>query len=635
MKPIKYIIIILCLLMTSHISFAEETKPLRFGVLAFRPKDITTKQWQPLAQELEHALGRKVELLAMNYQELDSSAKKQELDFVLTNPEHFVLLRNILGLNSAATMINLENGHPMNQFAGVIFTRSNRKDINSLADLNNKIIASPANSSLGGYLMQRWELEKNNVQVKDYKFVGMPHDKSVEMVLTNQADAGFVRSGVLENMEREKKLDLSAIKVLNSHAAVSGDKILLLHSTEHYPEWSFGVARHIPSDVVRQVSLVLLNIQSDSNVAQTAGIAGFNAPADYTPVEVLMLRLNSHPEELKYFNFSDVLLRYHQYFSIASLFSFFIFILIIFLVRANKRLTKMTIENKKLLLAVEQSPVSIVITDLNANIEYVNQYFSTMTGYSFKEVIGQNPRILQSGKVEPIVYEQMWKNLADGNEWRGEIINRRKDGSEYIELAVITPVRQRDGKITHYLGIKQDITERKKTEEQIKQLAFYDALTGLANRRKLLDHLQHLINAEQHEQHLFSVLMLDLDKFKPVNDKYGHKAGDELLRQVSKKIIQHLRSSDMVARLGGDEFVIVLNNLNTPTDAAQIALKIIEELALPFILFENNTVHIGTSIGISFYPKHGDTPEKLIDNADMALYQAKDNGRGCFVYAEP
>ncbi|CAG1022658.1 partial putative signaling protein, partial [Patescibacteria group bacterium] len=615
----------------SGISFAEEIKPLHFGVLAFRPKDITTKQWQPLAQELERVLKRKVELLVMNYPELDKAVKEQQLDFILTNPEHYILLKKTLAMNVIATMVNLENGHPTIYFSGVIFTRSNRTDIQILEDLNNKTIVAPAESSLGGYLMQRWELDRHNVVAKEYKFVGMPHDNAVQAVLSGQADAGFVRSGVIEGLEHEQKIPLNSIKVLEPHKPIGNqEKISALHSTDHYPEWPFCVSRHISPEMVRQISLTLLNIQTDSEIAKAAGIAGFNPPADYTPVEVLMLRLRTHPEELKYFNFSDVFWRYREFFVIASLFSLLVFILIIFLIRANKRLNKMSNENKKLLLAVEQSPVSIVITDLDANIEYVNQHFLKMTGYSLAEVIGKKPNVLKSGRVSNSTYAEMWRTLLSGHEWQGEIINKRKDGTEYIELAVITPVRETNGKITHYLGIKKDITERKKYEEQIKQLAFYDSLTGLANRCKLLEYLNYLISISHREKRLFSVLMMDLDKFKAVNDAFGHAAGDELLQQVSARIVQHLRSCDMVARLGGDEFVIVLEGLHKPDDAIQVALKMIEDLTLPFVLCKKNTVQIGASIGISFYPKHGDTPEKLIDHADIALYQAKDNGRGCF-----
>lgn len=617
-------------------AFADDPINLRFGVLSFRPKEFTAAQWLPFVEELKKKLhGHPVELLPLTYSELDKAAKEKQLDFVLTNPEHYIQLKNQIAMNAVATLVTLENGHPMTQFAGVIFTRTDRVDIQTLADLEGKTIASPAEGSLGGYLMQRWELEKNNVTAGQYDFTGMPHDKAVDDVLSGKADAGFVRSGVLEGLARAGKITLdetSPVRVLETHP--TSNDLPLLHSTEHYPEWPFAVGAHISPELARKISLILLSIKSDSNVAKTAGIAGFNPPADYTPVEVLMLRLRSHPDELKYFDFTDVLWRYRETFVVIVTASGLILTLVIFLIRVNRRFKNVADENQKLLLAVEQSPVSIVITDLDANIQYANQTFFNVTGYQLDEVIGKNPRLLKSSQNNPHIYDEMWTALISGKEWRGELVNCRKDGSEYIESTFITPVREADGSIQHYLAIKQDITERKKAEDQIKLLAFYDPLTNLPNRRKLLDRLNYSIALSHREGKQFAVCLMDLDKFKPVNDTLGHAAGDDLLQQVAIKISCHLRQYDMVARLGGDEFVMVLENITEPEDAACVALKIIDDLTVPFELAQGDKVQIGASVGICFYPQHGDTPEKLIDHADIALYQAKANGRGCFAYYE-
>jgi diguanylate cyclase (GGDEF)-like protein/PAS domain S-box-containing protein len=629
-----FIFVIVLLISSVNLAFAEGAKNLRLGVLSFRPKEIAAKQWLPLAQQLQRVLpDYTVELLPMTtLAELDKAATENQLDFILTNPEQYILLKNKLAMRAIATLINVENGHPITQFAGVIFVRADRADIQTLTDLNDKHIVAPAENSLGAYLMQRWELEKNHVVAKDYNFVGLPQDKTVEAVLAGKADAGFVRSGVLESLAREGKITLSDLHVLDEHTRVDDEKLPVLHSTEHYPEWPFIVLQRVNPEVVRKVSLALLTIQSNSHIAKVAGIAGFNPPADYTSIEVLMLRLRSHPEELKYFNFSDFAWHYREFLLIGVAVGLAFLILMAFLIRSNQRFKKVVSENQKLLLAVEQSPVSIMITDLHTNIEYVNRHFLIITGYQLNEVIGKSADFLTSNKVDETLYGEMWASLKSGKQWRGEIINCRKEGSEYIALTLITPIRQLNERITHYLIIKQDITERKKAEEQIKQLAFYDPLTGLANRRKLFDRLDYSIAISHREHRLFAVFMMDLDKFKAVNDALGHAAGDNLLIQVADRMIQRLRDSDMVARLGGDEFVLVLENLHYPDYAAQVALEIITALTEPFELSKGNCVQIGVSIGISFYPQHGDTPDKLMDHADTALYQAKDNGRGCFAY---
>jgi diguanylate cyclase (GGDEF)-like protein len=204
-----------------------------------------------------------------------------------------------------------------------------------------------------------------------------------------------------------------------------------------------------------------------------------------------------------------------------------------------------------------------------------------------------------------------------------------KGGRYWMETHAV-PLLER-GKVVQ-LAVTRDITERKAAEEEIQQLAFYDPLTGLPNRRKLLDRLQYSIAVNHRMNNQFAVFMMDLDKFKAVNDRLGHAAGDELLKQVAARITNCLRVSDMVARLGGDEFVLVLENLKVIEDAETIALKVIADLTLPFQLSEHNSVQIGASIGISIYPKHGNNPEILMDHADTALYQAKECGRGCFAY---
>jgi diguanylate cyclase (GGDEF)-like protein len=185
-------------------------------------------------------------------------------------------------------------------------------------------------------------------------------------------------------------------------------------------------------------------------------------------------------------------------------------------------------------------------------------------------------------------------------------------------------------KDVYYVETATDITGRKAAEEEIKKLAFFDPLTGLPNRRQLLDHMSYLIRLNHREGKSFAVFMMDLDKFKAVNDTFGHAAGDDLLKQVASRMTMRLRDCDMVVRLGGDEFVIVLENCPTNEDAEKVATAVIADLTVPFTLSDENIVQIGASIGISFYPQHANTPAALIDCADVALYQAKEHGRGCF-----
>jgi diguanylate cyclase (GGDEF)-like protein len=239
--------------------------------------------------------------------------------------------------------------------------------------------------------------------------------------------------------------------------------------------------------------------------------------------------------------------------------------------------------------------------------------------------------MLKSGRHDTAFYAAMWKSVLSVGAWQGEIWDRRKNGEIYPKW-LSTAVRGSDGIVTHYVGTHTDITERKEAEQQIKQLAFYDPLTQLPNRRLLQERLKHGINMERRDGRQLGLLMLDLDRFKAINDSLGHLAGDELLQQVAERITSRLRDVDMVARLGGDEFVVLLEDIALPEDAARVAKEIITDLTKPFCLSHNDNVQIGASIGISLYPQHGDSSELLMDHADAALYQAKDAGRGCFAY---
>jgi diguanylate cyclase (GGDEF)-like protein/hemerythrin-like metal-binding protein/PAS domain S-box-containing protein len=278
---------------------------------------------------------------------------------------------------------------------------------------------------------------------------------------------------------------------------------------------------------------------------------------------------------------------------------------------------------------------AMLVTDANNIILKVNQAFTRITGYSAEEVIGKNPNLLSSGLHDKAFYKAMWDSINHTDAWQGEIWNRRKNGEIFPEWLIITAVKESDDRskqVNHYVASFSDITSRKAAEEEIRQLAFYDPLTQLPNRRLLQERLKHSIEIERRENKQLALLMLDLDRFKAVNDSLGHLAGDELLQQVAVRISARLRDVDMVARLGGDEFVVLLEDIAHTEDAARVASEIIRVLSKPFQLIQSNDVQIGASIGISLYPEHGDSYEILMDHADAALYQAKDQGRGCYAY---
>ena len=284
---------------------------------------------------------------------------------------------------------------------------------------------------------------------------------------------------------------------------------------------------------------------------------------------------------------------------------------------------------------------AILIADREAVILWANPAFSRLTGYTLEETIG-NPikDMVKSGEQSVEFYETLWNTILDGRVWRGELVNKRKDGALYNEEMTITPVRSESDEITHFIAVKQDISERKRAEEQIYDLAFHDTLTKLPNRRLLNDRLEQNMAASKRSNRYGALLFLDLDNFKPLNDAYGHDVGDLLLVEVARRISNCVREVDTVARFGGDEFVVILSELDedkteSTTQASVVAEKIRVALAEPYVLTiqpDGNTGttvehHCASSIGVVLFINHEATPGDIIKWADLAMYQAKAAGR--------
>ncbi|MCK4704723.1 MAG: diguanylate cyclase, partial [Gammaproteobacteria bacterium] len=249
---------------------------------------------------------------------------------------------------------------------------------------------------------------------------------------------------------------------------------------------------------------------------------------------------------------------------------------------------------------IEHANEAVVITDLNGVIEEVNDAYINISGYSREEVIGVNPNILQSGHHDKQFYMTMWKSIVENGSWEGEMWDRRKNGEVYPKNLSISTVYDDAEKSCKYVGIFSDITERKETERQLKHLAYYDALTSLPNRVMFYDRLQQAVSTANRDDHLLAIMMIDLDRFKLVNDTLGHAAGDELLIIVAQKLKDLVRESDTVARIGGDEFKIILTDINSPDEASIVAQKVIDNLRQP-IQLKGKMVTIGASIGIAIY----------------------------------
>ena len=276
--------------------------------------------------------------------------------------------------------------------------------------------------------------------------------------------------------------------------------------------------------------------------------------------------------------------------------------------------------------AIEHSPTSIVITGADSKIEYVNPHFTRETGYSVEEVLGRNPSFLQSGMTEEATFRDMWEHLARGETWVGELVNRRKSGEVYWEEARIAPVADDAGRIAHYVAVKLNITARRENQQRLAYLAHHDDLTGLPNRALFFDRLAHAVSLSRRNGRRVALMYIDLDRFKPINDTWGHAIGDEVLREAARRMTDCVRATDTVGRIGGDEFVVLLLDVDGDEQVVAVGEKIRQALNEP-IQVGDLRLTIASSTGIAIAPQHGSGEIELARNADLAMYRAKEGGR--------
>lgn len=299
---------------------------------------------------------------------------------------------------------------------------------------------------------------------------------------------------------------------------------------------------------------------------------------------------------------------------------------------------------RRLSMAVEQSPTSIAITDTRGRIEYVNDAFLRITGYTRDEIIGANPRILNNGATPRATYESLWSTLKAGEVWRGEFHNARKDGEPLIESATIAPIRDPNGVVTHYVAIKEDITLRRHAESLMHRLAYYDALTDLPNRAMLRDRLQHAMQVSRQSGQYGVLLLLDIDRFKQINDTRGQALGDELLRVTGRRLRGALDEADTVARQGDDDFGVIVEQLGEDKAKAliraeRIARKLHEALCEPYVLEGTSVLNYVThSVGVTLFGGDFEDvahPDAVFKQAEVALFTAKEAGRNAICFFSP
>lgn len=278
-----------------------------------------------------------------------------------------------------------------------------------------------------------------------------------------------------------------------------------------------------------------------------------------------------------------------------------------------------------------QSKQAILISDKNNQIISVNKAFTELTGYQEDEVIGHNPRILASGKVEPATYQAMWQSLHEEGFWQGELWDKTKDGHIYPKWISINTLKKQNGEIGYFIASFSDISQQKDTERRIHHLAYHDPLTGLLNRFSFEERLEQALSSARRYERELAILFIDLDNFKDINDSLGHQLGDELLKLVADRLRKAVRESDIVARLGGDEFIIAFTEIGSHNHLALKTSAVLNSLSKPYEI-DGQLLYCSPSIGVSVYPNDGKSSSELMKNADAAMYHAKAQGRKNFQF---
>jgi diguanylate cyclase (GGDEF)-like protein/PAS domain S-box-containing protein len=759
---IKYLLVVLAGLLASIATATppersereHRAKPtLHFGVLAFRPKPEVLKRWQPVADYLAEKIPtHQVVLEAFDYPELEQAVRERRIDLVLTQPAQYVALSVHQNLYSPlATLVESEGGHPLNDFGGVILVKAQNENIGSISDLKHKRVAASTRESLGGYEAQALELLAAGIRPDDYELIETgQQDAALIAVLSGRADAGFVRSGLIEQMVREGKVALSDLRILKANSAPDYPLIL---STRLYPQWALAAMPWLTPSVSRQIASAVLAMPQDGEVAKAAKISGFTIPGDYRSVDRLMRTLRVPPfdervplvvvwedhrllvvltaismslalfwmiglhirnrrerargeaalrESEQHFRtlsnsgttliwasgsnklcdyFNDPWLHftgrtmsqelgngwtegihpddigrrmniYQTAFDRQQPFSMeyrlrhsdgsYRWIMdngyprfdssgnFIGYIGHCYDITERRLADDQLRQAAsvfQNANEGITITAPDGTILDVNEAFTRITGYSRDEVIGQNPRLLSSGRQGREFYTAMWNALMSTGQWNGEIWNRRKGGEVYAEILTISTVRDESGKILHYIGLFYDITVLKEHQQHLEQIAHYDSLTRLPNRVLLADRLYQAIARASRNRLSIAIAYIDLDGFKAINDSHGHEVGDKLLVQLAGRMKEALRDIDTLSRLGGDEFVAVLHDLQNHDDSIQILERLLASAAQP-VYAEGIDLRVSASIGVTYYPQAEDIDaDQLLRQADQAMYQAKQAGK--------
>lgn len=512
-RRLLWVLLLACSLLGG--AFAQDgAHHFRVGITAFRDKASTVREWQATMDYLSSRIpGARFDVVPLNLPEFEAALRGRQLDFLITNPQHYIAMENRFGVSRVATLVKSENGKIVNRFGGVIFARADRTDLQELRDLRGKRIAATDATSFAAYLVQYDLFLQEGMDLpRDTRlnFMGFPQDLSVLAVLQGTVDAGFARSGLLESMAREGKIDLGSLRVLHP---VKHEGFPFLVSSQLFPEWPLAAAPHVPIEVTNRVVAALLEMQPDAPAARSGRYYRWSTPVEYLSVQSFMQRIRAYPFD-------------------------------------------------------QPEPLTA-------------------------------GRILREYATPIVVGAALICVLMAALYWRAFRLNR----------------------------------ELVRSRLALREMAHYDMLTQLPNRNLLDDRVeQALAHARRADQGL-AICMLDLDGFKPINDRHGHALGDRVLRDVAQRIKAAVRGGDTVARFGGDEFVVLLDGFSDERVLDEVLARVCEATRQGFDYCSD--CRVSASIGVSIFGQDAHDAATMLRHADEAMYLSKNAGGDRFTRYVP
>ena len=601
---------------------------LTFGVLAHRGETRAFEQWGPFARYLGEQLdGASVELVPVNNDGMQAAVAAGRFDLILTNGGSYVMLEQRHGISRIATMQPAAVGRDADRFGAVVVTRADRDDLEELSDLAGQRLSAIHPDAFGGWWMTWRELKDRDLDVEedlaDLVFTDFPVSRGIDWVLEGRVDAATFRTGILEDLEARQDPRVDQLRLVGERAF---PHFPYRSSTRLYPEWPLAMRGDLEAGLAHRILQAALALPEEHPAARAAGIAGWTAPRSYDGVHALMYELGVGLYAPEPFHILDWL-RAHLLWILSAL-TLLIGLALLYVTRAHARLR---IAGHNLERSMEAIPDAVITLDAHDGVAYMNPAAEAMTGLVGDQARGarldQVLDLRELGGEQPLLKPARGVKLAArlGRRTDARLVDRQ--GHERIVQVARTPLDPVAGASVRNLLVLTDVSEERRLVDRLVHEASHDALTGLLNRRAFEQELERALELVARDGMVASLLLVDLDYFKDVNDHHGHRVGDELLRQVARVLRQLTRSGDAVARIGGDEFAIIA--FATDSENARIlGQRICSALGDRPLQVEAREVTIGASVGVLELTADLPGIDEAFVAADRACYQAKDEGRG-------